>query len=72
MLGPGSIACSLRAAAKGHVVGRPVGDVMQMPGLFYVKGTDVLWKHDFRHVGDHPDFAALPKLFATLGPPAAA
>jgi hypothetical protein len=27
-----------------------------MPGLFLVSGDTILWKHDFRHAGDHPDF----------------
>jgi hypothetical protein len=56
------VACGLRAAAKGHVLGRIVGDPMQMPGMFWVRGGEILWRHDFRHAGDHPDLAALPAL----------
>src|SRR5882672_1377723 len=37
ILGPEVIACGLRAAMKGHLVGMPVGDVSMMPGLFLVK-----------------------------------
>ncbi len=66
VFGPGAMACSLRAAGKGHVVGKPVGDPWQMPGLFLVKGQDVLWAHDFAHIGDHPDFTIMPKLVADL------
>lgn len=66
VFGPGVMACSLRAAGKGHVVGKPVGDPWQMPGLFLVQGPDVLWSHDFAHIGDHPDFTIMPKLAADL------
>lgn len=62
LFGPSAVACSLRAAAKGHGVGRIVGDALQMPGLFYVAGERVLWRHDFAHAGDHPDFERLPEI----------
>lgn len=64
LLSPGVVACGLRAAAKGHIGGKPVGDPQQMPGLFLVQGADVLWKHDFAHAGDHPDLTMLPKVVA--------
>jgi len=66
VFGPGAMACSLRAAGKGHVVGKPVGDPWQMPGLFLVQGPDVLWSHDFAHIGDHPDFTTMPQLVDEL------
>jgi hypothetical protein len=53
-------ACGVRAAAKGHFVGAPVGDPWTMPGVFLVEADGrVLWQHDFAHAGDHPDFARL-------------
>lgn len=64
VFGPEVMACSLRAASKGHVVGKVIGDPWQMPGLFLVQGPDVLWAHDFAHIGDHPDLTALPALVA--------
>ena len=67
VFGPGAMACSLRAAGKGHIVGKPVGDPWQMPGLFLVQGPDVLWAHDFAHIGDHPDFTTMPHLVDKLG-----
>ena len=67
--GPGVIACSLRAAAKGHKVGWAVGDPWQMPGIFLVQGPDVLWSHDFSHIADHPNFTILPRLVADLAVP---
>lgn len=60
MFGPDVIACGVRAGAKGHTVGAPVGDPWQMPGLFLVKGDSILWQHDFSHAGDHPDWAKIP------------
>ena len=55
-------ACGVRAARKGHLIGKPKGDPWVMPGLFLVQGAQILWQHDFAHAGDHPDFAALPRL----------
>lgn len=52
-------ACGLRATRKGHSAGVPVGDIFVMPGLFLVQGETVLWRHEFRHAGDHPDFATI-------------
>ena len=64
LLSPGVVACSLRAVAKGNFVGRSGGDPRLMPGLFLVAGDAIRWQHDFRHAGDHPDFAALPARLA--------
>ena len=64
VFGPGAAACAIRAAAKGHVGGKAVGDPWQMPGLFLVKGAEVFWSHDFAHIGDHPDLTLLPQLVA--------
>jgi hypothetical protein len=30
-----------------------------MPGAFLVQGDRVLWQHEYRHAGDHPDFREL-------------
>jgi hypothetical protein len=62
ILGPKALACSVRAAVKGNFIGLPVGDTRVMPGLFLVRDETVVWQHDFAHVGDHPDFAAIPRL----------
>lgn len=64
VFGPEVLACGLRAASKGHIVGKVVGDPWQMPGLFLVQGPNVLWSHDFAHIGDHPDLTALPAIVA--------
>ena len=64
LLSPGVIACGIRATLKGNFNGRPQGDPRQMPGLFLVAGTRILWHHDYRHAGDHPDFATIPARLA--------
>ena len=62
MFKPAVWACGVRALRKGHRVGRPVGDPWEMPGLFLLDpGGGVTWSHDFKHAGDHPDFADLPR-----------
>lgn len=60
MLNPAVISCGVRAAGKGHMQSAGKGDSQQMPGLFHVQGDQVLWRHDFKHAGDHPDWDALP------------
>ncbi|MEM1126406.1 MAG: peroxiredoxin-like family protein [Bacteroidota bacterium] len=64
MFGPVVWACGVRAAAKGHFIGAPVGDPWVMPGLFLVEGPTVRWHHDFAHAGDHPAFDTLPERLA--------
>ena len=54
------IACSVRAIGKGNIPGKPVGDPLQMPGLFLVQGRRVLWQRDYKHAGDSPVWADLP------------
>jgi hypothetical protein len=55
VMGPEPLLGYVRAAAKGHVVGMPVGDVYQLGGVFVI-GTDggVRYAHYARHAGDHP------------------
>ena len=38
-----------------------------MPGVFLVQGGRVLWSHQYRHAGDHPDLARIPELLAGAG-----
>jgi len=56
MFGPAVWACGVRATAKGHTIGMKTGDPWTMPGLFLVHESRILWQHDFKHAGDHPDF----------------
>jgi hypothetical protein len=52
----------LRAFRQGHRPSRAVGDAWRMPGLFLVANGTVRWAHDYRDPGDHPDFAAVPRV----------
>jgi hypothetical protein len=67
MFGPGVWLAGARAALKGHAGGEAAGDPWTMPGLFLVKGHAILWRHAFRHAGDHPDFARIPDVLRALG-----
>ena len=67
MFGPGVWLAGARAALKGNVVGKAVGDPWTMPGLFLMKGDVILWRHASRHAGDHPDFAHIPDILRTSG-----
>jgi len=60
LFGPEVWTCGLRAARKGNTLGVPVGDPLLMPGVFLVQGDAIVWRHDFRHAGDQPDFATIP------------
>ncbi len=57
-----------RAAAKGHSLGRPSSDPLMMPGVFWVEDGEVRWQHQFRHAGDHPDWAAIPGMIRDARP----
>lgn len=59
MFGADVWACGVRAVAKGSFIGAPVGDPWMMPGLFLVREQQIVWHHQFRHAGDHPDFAQI-------------
>lgn len=61
VFGPAVLACGLRAVRKGHGLGPPRGDPWQMPGLFLVAEERIVWQHVGRHIGEHPDFAAIPR-----------
>lgn len=58
--------CGLRAVSKGNVqrLAKPIGDPWMMPGCFVVSGGRVVWRHAFRHAGDHPDFRMIPAVIA--------
>jgi hypothetical protein len=58
LFAPKVLACGLRAAGKGHLVGKPIGDLKQMPGFFVVEGNRIVKEHRSEEISDHPDFAA--------------
>jgi hypothetical protein len=59
LLGPAVWASAVRAALKGHGIGKPVGDPRILPGVFLVRGERILWEQDFHHIGRRPDYGAL-------------
>ncbi len=62
LFGPSVFAASFRALFKGNFVNLPGAAPTLEPALFVLAedGTP-LFQHPFRHIGDHPDFAALAK-----------
>lgn len=66
VMGPGPILAGVRAAAKGHFVGRPVDDVYQLGGLFLV-GSDgrIRYSHYPRHSGDNPGAGEIGRVMRT-------
>jgi hypothetical protein len=63
MFHPGVVPALLRARAAGHLDGTGSGgDPRRMPGLFLVRGAEILWSHRARHQADHPEFARIPAL----------
>jgi peroxiredoxin len=55
ILGPGIWMSGVKAALKGHHVGKPVGDVFQMPGVFIVDRKGIIrFIHRNRDSSDNP------------------
>lgn len=66
MLNLGMLGQAMTARKAGYRQTRIDGDAMQMPGAFLIRGDKILWRHRYQHVGDHPDWASLPGVFAEL------
>jgi hypothetical protein len=64
LFGPAVMVRAFGALFRGYGVGRPQGDPTVMPGVFVVRGADVLWAQDTKHVADHPDFVELGRRFS--------
>lgn len=59
LLSPQVVLAAARSALKGNTPGKAQGDVRTMPGMFLVRDGEILWQHDFRYSGDHPDMKAV-------------
>lgn len=69
LLSPRVWAGALRAAFKGHAIGRPAGDPWMMPGVVLIAPDGrILHRHTFANIGDHPQF----EQYAHFGNPPAA
>jgi thiol-disulfide isomerase/thioredoxin len=44
---------------KGHLIGSPIGNPYQMPGVFVFKNNQLHNKYIYRHVSDRPNFLKL-------------
>jgi hypothetical protein len=64
LLRPALWSAERRARAKGHEGGERTGDIWRLPGVFLVEGARVMWSHEFRHAGDHPEWDRIPALVA--------
>jgi hypothetical protein len=60
-LGPSVLASRSRARAKGYENGARSGDIWRMPGLFAVRGDQIVWSHYPKHAADHPLFQDIPE-----------
>lgn len=66
VVGLRSLMAGLRATFRGNGVGKPVGDVWQMPGAFVLHEGRVIWSHAFRHAGDLPAYEKLPEEIVSI------
>lgn len=64
LLGPRVLWAAAQSAVKGNAPGKAQGDVRTMPGMFLVRGDEILWQHDFRYSGDHPDLGIVARAAA--------
>jgi hypothetical protein len=67
MFGPAVWAAKSRAELKGHRNGERSGDIWRMPGVIMVRGTRVVWSHEYRHAGDRPDYQHICEVAAEAG-----
>lgn len=65
MFAPKVFACGIRAMSKGNGVGKPVGDVWQMPAYILIDNNAIIDRYDPKHAGDHPDFERFRPDFVT-------
>jgi hypothetical protein len=66
MLGPAVWSAKARAEEKGHRNGERVGDIWRMPGMYLVRGREILWAHEYRHAADHPDYGSVREFAAVV------
>jgi len=60
LLSPGLFIKAVSALGQGHGVGRPIGDIRQLPGVFIIdtRGT-IVYRHVSNDPADHPDTGML-------------
>lgn len=60
LFAPSVLSCGLRAARKGHSLGRPMGDPLLLAGQFLIESGRITWSHYSRHAADDPDPITVP------------
>ncbi|TGL63803.1 SelL-related redox protein [Leptospira sarikeiensis] len=60
LAGPEVWVSAVRALAKGNFYGVQGRHLLRMPGVFLVLKDRILWEHQYRHIGDEPDWSKLP------------
>lgn len=58
LLGPRVLMSGLRAALRGYGIGRPEGDVFQMPGTVIIHQGRVLRRYLHQTAADRPDYTS--------------
>lgn len=51
-----------RAAVKGNMPSKKIGDPQQMPGIFMVKDDKIIKSFIYKSVADYPDYVAIATL----------
>ena len=50
----------MKTWSRGHRPAIAQRNIRQMPGFMWVHDGRIVWRHDFEHVGDHPNLRDLP------------
>lgn len=66
VVGPRAMLRGMHSMLRGHFAGKPIGDVLRMPGAFLVHGGRIVWSQEPAHAGDHPDLDTIRALFVGL------
>jgi len=61
LLGPRVVLRGIAATLRGHIVGKPAGDTLQMPGAFVVEDGRIVRAHRHADASDRPDYCELAK-----------
>lgn len=59
LFGPSVLARGVTALFGGHGVGLPVGDPLQMPGVFLLRDGEIVREHRHGTIADVPDYESL-------------
>ncbi|MHC4954703.1 MAG: AhpC/TSA family protein [Planctomycetota bacterium] len=61
VLNPGLWISGFKAFRDGSRQQKATADTDQMPGMFLLLDGRVAWRHEYAHVGDRADLAAIPR-----------